>query len=33
MELIIGGVGFVVVVGPIVIGLAEFEMDLVENIK
>ena len=30
MELIIGGGGFVAV-GTIVIGLAEFEMDLVEN--
>ena len=30
MELITGGVGFVAV-GAIVIGLAEFEMDLVEN--
>ena len=32
MELIIGGGGFVAV-GPMTIGLAEFEMDLVENIK
>jgi len=32
MELIVGGVGFVAVaVGLIVIGLDEFEMDLVEN--
>ena len=30
MELITGGVGFVAV-GAIVIGLDEFEMDLVEN--
>ena len=30
MELIIGGVGFVAV-DAIVIGLAEFEMDFVEN--